>query len=67
MVTTQEALRTEEAVLKAVDAGVGKAVPILPAQDGPARLQEVADRPLNAGQLAAATLILSSEDRTVTV
>lgn len=67
MATTQEALRTEEAILKAVDAGAGKAVPVLAAQDAPARLQEAADRPLNAGQLAAATLILSSEDRTVTV
>lgn len=67
MATTQEALRTEEAILKAVDAGAGRAVPILPAQDAPARLQEAADRPLNPGQLAAATLILASEDRTVTV
>lgn len=67
MVTTQEALRTEESILKAVEAGARKAVPIVSAQDAPARLQEVATRPLNAGQLAAATLILSSADRTVTV
>ncbi|TGX49193.1 conjugative relaxase [Sphingomonas gei] len=67
MVTTQEALRTEESILKAVEDGAGRAAPIVQAADAPARLQAAADRPLNAGQLAAATLILSSEDRTVTV
>ena len=67
MVTTQEALRTEETILKAVEAGEGKAVPLLAASEAPARLQAAADRPLNAGQLAAATLILSSADRTVTI
>jgi len=39
----------------------------VPASDAPERLQAIAERPLNAGQLAAATLILSSEDRTVTI
>ncbi|AOH87091.1 AAA family ATPase (plasmid) [Sphingomonas panacis] len=67
MVTTAEALRTEETILKAVEAGAGKAVPVIPATEAPERLQAIADRPLNAGQLAAATLILSSEDRTITV
>jgi ATP-dependent exoDNAse (exonuclease V) alpha subunit len=67
MVTTQEALRTEESILKAVEAGEGKSAPMIAASDAPARLQAAADRPLNAGQLAAATLILSSEDRTVTI
>lgn len=67
MVTTQEALRTEETILKSVEAGVGKADPILAASAAPERLQAVADRPLNAGQLAAATLILSSADRTVSI
>ncbi|RSU72083.1 AAA family ATPase [Sphingomonas sp. S-NIH.Pt3_0716] len=67
MVTTQEALRTEENILKSVEAGTGKADPIIAASSAPERLQAVADRPLNAGQLAAATLILSSADRTVTI
>lgn len=67
MVTTQEALRTEESILKAVGAGAGRAVPVVPGARAPERLQAVAERPLNPGQLAAATLILSSDDRTVTV
>ncbi|WP_371424530.1 MobF family relaxase [Tardiphaga sp.] len=67
MVTTQDALRTEESILKAVEAGTGRAVPIVGASNAPERLQAAADRPLNAGQLAAATLILSSADRTVAI
>jgi conjugative relaxase-like TrwC/TraI family protein len=67
MVTTREALRTEEKILGAIDAGRGKADPILAAADAPQRLQAAASRTLNAGQLAAATLIISSEDRTVSV
>lgn len=67
MVTTQEALRTEEKVLAAVEEGRGRAGPLLSASEAPARLQAVAERPLNPGQLAAATMILSSGDRTVVV
>jgi len=67
MVTTQEALRIEERILGLVDEGKGTANPVLSAGDAPARLQEVAEHPLNAGQLAAATVILSSQDRTITV
>lgn len=67
MVTTQEALRTEDSILAAVAAGEGRAVPVLPACEAPARLQDAAERPLNAGQLGAAALILSSQDRTVAV
>ncbi|HEX7855029.1 MAG TPA: MobF family relaxase [Sphingobium sp.] len=67
MVTTQEALRTEENILKAVTAGTGQANPVMPAAEAPERLQAVADQRLNAGQLAAATLILTSQDRTVTI
>ncbi|TAJ72042.1 MAG: conjugative relaxase [Sphingobium sp.] len=67
MVTTQDALRIEVSILKAVEAGAGRAAPVLPAQEAPTRLQEITERPLNPGQLAAATLILASEDRTVTV
>src|SRR3546814_7439453 len=40
---------------------------VLSAADAPARLQAVAEHPLNHGQLAAATLILSSDDRTITI
>jgi len=67
MVTTQESLRTEESILRALEAGNGKASPMIAASDAPARLQAVAERELNPGQLAAATLILSSADRTVAI
>lgn len=67
MVTTQEALRTEEKILAAVEEGKGKSEPIVAAADAPQRLQDAAERPLNPGQLAAATMILSSADRTVSV
>ena len=67
MVTTPEALRTEEAILRAVEQGRGLASPVVAARDTPLRLQAAAEQPLNAGQLAAATLIVSSEDRTVVV
>src|SRR3546814_20968216 len=40
---------------------------VLSAADAPARLQAVAEHPLNPGQLAAATPILSSDDRTITI
>lgn len=67
MVTTPEALRTEVAILGAVEQGRGQSVPILPADAASTRLQAAAERPLNPGQLAAATMILSGTDRTVTV
>ncbi|AIT82527.1 MobF family relaxase [Novosphingobium lubricantis] len=67
MVTTQEALRTEEKILEAVDKGKGKAEPIVAAADAPQRLQDAAALPLNPGQLAAATMILSSADRSLSV
>lgn len=67
MVTTREALQTEEKILGAVEKGRGLAGPILSADVAAARLQEAAERPLNPGQLAAATMILSSPDRSVLV
>ncbi len=67
MVTTPEALRTEELILAATAEGKGQAVPVVIAAEAPARLQDVAERPLNPGQLAAATMILSSSDQTVVV
>jgi conjugative relaxase-like TrwC/TraI family protein len=66
-VTTLEALRTEEKILTAVEAGKGVAEPILEASATPDRLQAVAERPLNVGQLAAATLIVASPDQTISV
>lgn len=66
-VTTPEALRTEERILAMVEAGKGTATPILPAADAPGRLQAASPVELNAGQLAAATLLVSSPDRIVVV
>src|SRR3546814_15962576 len=66
MVTTQEALRIEEKILDLVKEGNGAANPVLSAADAPARLQAVAEHPLHPGQIAAATPILSSADRTLT-
>ncbi|MBI0477036.1 conjugative relaxase [Sphingomonas sp. MA1305] len=67
MVTTPEALRMEEAILAAVDLGRGAASPILSPIDAADRLRAAATRELNPGQLAAATLILASSDRTIVV
>lgn len=67
MLTTQEALRTEEKILGMVEEGRGRAEPLLAAADAPQRLQDAAQLPLNSGQLAAATMILSAADRTVSV
>lgn len=68
LLTTPEHLRTERAILKGVEEGRGQ-VAALAAPDGLAeRLQAVAgEHPLSGEQLAAATLVLSSEDRTVAV
>ena len=66
-VTTPEALRTEERILAMVEAGKGVAIPILPAADAPGRLQAASPVELNAGQLAAATLLVSSPDKIVVV
>jgi ATP-dependent exoDNAse (exonuclease V) alpha subunit len=67
MVTTAQALATEEKILDLVEAGKGRATPIIAAADAPARLQSVSGHELNPGQLAAASLIVSSADRTVIV
>ena len=67
MVTTREALQTEKTILAAVDKGRGSASPVVSAEAAPGRLQDAAERPLNPGQLAAATMILSSPDRSVVV
>ena len=67
MVTTREALQTEEKILALMEAGNGKATPILDPAAAPARLQDASAHPLNPGQLASATLIVASADRTVSV
>lgn len=67
MVTTRDALRTEEKILAAIEAGRDLARPVIPADAAPTRIQDAAERPLNPGQLAAATVILSSRDRSVIV
>lgn len=66
-VTTAEALATEMKILSEMERGRGEGRVIVAAAAAPALLQDQAQPPLNRGQLAAATMILSSEDRMVTV
>ncbi|MBV2149946.1 conjugative relaxase [Sphingobium sp. AS12] len=66
-VTTAEALATERRIIAEMELGRGASQAIIPAADAPARLQAVALKPLKAEQIAAATLMLSSEDRMVTI
>lgn len=67
-VTTPEAVAGEARILAEIEKGKGAAPPIVPADAVIDRLQQAAgDTPLNAGQLAAATLALSSQDRIVAV
>lgn len=71
MVTTQGAVRLEQAYLATVEAGKGQSAPIVPPVDAAIRVQEIARelglRRLNPGQEAAAVLMLSSSDRVVNV
>lgn len=71
MLTTDGAVRLEQAYLDAVAAGRSQSAPIVPANDAAARAQDAARdlglRPLNPGQEAAAVLMLSSSDRIVNV
>ena len=71
MVTTQGAVRLEQAYLATVDAGKGQSAPIVPPVDAAIRVQEAARElglhRLNPGQEAAAVLMLSSSDRVVNV
>lgn len=67
-VTTPEAIATEARILAGIDAGKGRAQPIVAPAEVIDRLSAAAgDRPLNAGQLAAATLALAFTDRIVAV
>ncbi|MDR6790742.1 conjugative relaxase-like TrwC/TraI family protein [Sphingomonas sp. BE138] len=71
MVTTQGLVRLEQAYLATVEAGKGQSAPIVPPVDAAVRAQEAARElglhRLNAGQEAAAVLMLSSSDRVVNV
>jgi conjugative relaxase-like TrwC/TraI family protein len=68
MLTTKEALITETGILAEIGRGKGASVPLV----RPSRAFEVLsgaarDRPLNAGQMAAASSIISSADRIIAV
>jgi conjugative relaxase-like TrwC/TraI family protein len=67
-VTTPEALATERGILAQVERGKGAVAAIVPAEKVLDRLNAASgDKELNTGQLAAATLILTSTDRIVAV
>lgn len=66
-VTTPEALRTEEKILERVEAGKDSGKALVAPSEAPDRLQAASPHPLNEGQLAAATLIVSTTDRVVAV
>ena len=67
MVTTREALATEDKILELVEAGKGTAKPVVAADEAPGCLQAASAHELNSGQLAAASLVVSSSDRTVLI
>ena len=67
-VTTPQALATEEKILAQIERAQGAVAPIVAPYLASQRLADAAgDRPLNTGQMAAATLALSSSDRIVAV
>ena len=66
-VTTPEALATEQRILAQIESGNGRAAPLVAPADAPDRLQAASPHELNPGQLAAATMIVAGEDRTVVV
>lgn len=66
-VTTREGLATEERILGEMERGRGTATAIVAPADAPDRLQAASPHELNPGQLAAATMIVASEDRIVVV
>ncbi|MCX6976237.1 MAG: conjugative relaxase, partial [Verrucomicrobia bacterium] len=68
MVTTRDALETETAILKQVDAGKGSSPPAMTTDLANSRIGAAAgDRPLNGDQLTAALSILSSDDRIIAI
>ena len=67
-VTTPQALAAESSILAAIEQGKGGAAPIVSPHLVVQRLTDAAgDKPLTTGQMAAATLALSSSDRIVAV
>ncbi len=66
-ITTPEALAGEQRIIAHMESEKGNATPMVPAADAPARLQAVSPKELNAGQLAAAAMIVSSPDRSIVV
>lgn len=67
-VTTPDALATERGILAQIERGKGAVAAIVPAEKVIDRLHAASgDKELNTGQLAAATLILTSTDRIVAV
>lgn len=68
LLTTPEHLRTEREILRGVEEGKGAVAPITKTDGLADRLQRVAgEHSLSSEQLAASTLVLASEDRTVAV
>ncbi|WP_066721993.1 MobF family relaxase [Sphingomonas pituitosa] len=67
MVTTREAMQAEQHILDRIEATKGQATPILSADLAPDRVQAASKHELNPGQLAAATLIVSSADKIVAI
>ena len=67
-VTTPAALAAESNILSEIESGKGATKPIVPADQVVLRLTDASgDKQLNPGQMAAATLALSSTDRIVAV
>ncbi|WP_333574078.1 MobF family relaxase [Sphingomonas sp.] len=67
MVTTREALQAEQHILDRIEATKGQATPVISAEAAPDRVQAASKHDLNPGQLAAATLIVSSSDEIVAI
>lgn len=65
--TTPEELAREEKILAAIEKGRGAATPIVDPQQVTKRLSEEAVLPLNAGQMAAASLAIAGRDKIVAV
>jgi conjugative relaxase-like TrwC/TraI family protein len=64
LVTTPEALKREQAILDGIDAGKAKGMQIIAPSEVVERISaQTSERPLNEGQMAAAVMILSSENR----
>jgi conjugative relaxase-like TrwC/TraI family protein len=68
MLTTRDALQTESAIIRQIDAGKGRVASLVNPERVLAVLSGAAgERSLNAGQLAAASSIIASPDRIIAV